>query len=185
MEKLSPTQEKLITDNMRLVYYHFGKLRYNEFKVSHGDDFIGQGMLGLVKAAKTFDADRGAKFATYATRCINNEFYMYLRHLRKKDGPMVSMDAEIDTGSDGTPITLSDILCDDSMERTIDNFCRRDEVARFSGTLQERDQKILELKLQGKTQREIADAIGCSQSYVSRLVIGIKEKFRKGEENAS
>jgi len=181
---MTPEQDKLVMDNMRLVYYLFGKIHHNEFKYSHEDDFKSEGMIGLIKAAKSFDASKGIKFATYATRCINNEFFMYLRKLRKKDGPLVSLDSPIDC--EGETLTLADVVAvdDNTMDKQLDRIFRDEERNRFVQKQPERNQRIIEMRLQGMSQNEVAHEMGFSQSYVSRLCQKIKKQFNKGGNDA-
>ena len=183
--QLTPEQRKLVEDNFRLVYYLFGKLRYNEFKVSHGDDFISEGMIGLVKAAKTFDPTK-CKFATYASRCINNEMFMFLRSLRKKDGRTSLMSQPIGGQSDdGVELTIGDteVLEDTTMvdthDRTIANSYNFGVCQKFLSKQNLKDQQIISLISNGKKQKQVAEEIGLSQSYVSRRFRDIKKRFAK------
>ena len=182
---MTPEQNKLVTDNVRLVYYHFGKLRYNDFKNSHGDDFISEGMMGLVKAAKSFDPTKGVKFATYATRCINNEFFMYLRKLRRTDSPLISLDAPIESEGESLTVGDTEIMADDSMQKTIQRALKEEQLALFLKSRNETDNKVFALMKKGLTQKEVAAEMGISQSYVSRIFRKLKTNFANSKAKAT
>ena len=156
-------RETLIVHNLRLVVYIARKFESTGIGV---EDLISIGTIGLIKAVNTFCPDRNIKLATYASRCIENEILMYLRKTQPQKNE-ISIDEPLNVDWDGNELLLSDILGTDSdmVNRNIEN-----QVAKLS----ERERMIMELRfgLGGKkehTQKEGADIIGISQSYISRL----------------
>lgn len=164
-------RETLICHNLRLVA-HIVKKYYT---VSGGqDDFISIGTIGLIKAVDTYDCTRTTRFASYASRCIENELRMQLRHTRHEAGT-VSLQEPLETGADSGMLTLADVLPDLA---TMEEDCElRDAAAQLRQlvtALPEREQQILTLRygLDGavpQTQQQIAAQFGISRSYVSRL----------------
>lgn len=164
-------RETLICHNLRLVA-HIVKKYYT---VSGGqDDFISIGTIGLIKAVDTYDCTRTTRFASYASRCIENELRMQLRHTRHEAGT-VSLQEPLETGADSGMLTLADVLPDLA---TMEEDCElRDAAAQLRQlvtALPEREQQILTLRygLNGavpQTQQQIAAQFGISRSYVSRL----------------
>jgi len=177
-------RDKLIEHNLRLVahivkkYYTVG---YDQ------DDLISIGTIGLIKGVSTFKADKNIRLATYASRCIENEILMYFRSQKKSAGDVYIGDA-IDTDKDGNALTLIDVIADESdVEKEIETKIKIERLrAIFSGCLDEREQKIINMRygLNGEeelTQREIAKKLGISRSYVSRIekaaLIKLKNQF--------
>ena len=164
-------RETLICHNLRLVA-HIVKKYYT---VSGGqDDFISIGTIGLIKAVDTYDCTRTTRFASYASRCIENELRMQLRHTRREAGT-VSLQEPLETGADSGMLTLADVLPDLA---TMEEDCElRDAAAQLRQlvtALPEREQQILTLRygLNGavpQTPQQIAAQFGISRSYVSRL----------------
>jgi RNA polymerase sporulation-specific sigma factor len=164
-------RERLIRHNLRLVA-HIAKKYYAS--PADQDDLISIGTIGLIKAVNTFDSTRPARFSTYASKCIENELRMQFRRERKT-GPTVSLQETLETGKDGSDLTLSDVLQDNTcMEET----CEQQDEARQLRTLVEgldaRERQIILLRygLAGQaplTQLETAQLLHISRSYVSRL----------------
>lgn len=161
----------LVERNLRLVA-HILKKYYAS--ASDQDDLISIGTIGLIKAISTFDASKGARLATYAGRCIQNEILMYFRSQRKSLGD-VSLSDLIETGKDGGSLSLMDVLCSD--EDMFEQAHIRSETRRlselFDQVLTPRETQILIWRygLGGKAplpQREVAEKLGISRSYVSR-----------------
>ncbi|MCL6452274.1 MAG: RNA polymerase sporulation sigma factor SigK [Alicyclobacillus sp.] len=162
----------LIQHNLRLVA-HVAK-KFDSSNIDH-DDLISIGTVGLIKAVETFQPAKGTKFATYAARCIQNEILMQLRALKKtrKD---ISLNSPIGTDKEGNEITIGDILGSDADE-TEEEVSKRLEIRNMMNLmniLDERERKVIELRFglrDGRewTQNEVADALGISRSYVSRL----------------
>ena len=176
----------LIERNLRLVA--FIARRYENSGVGI-EDLISIGTLGLIKAVNTFRSDKNIKLATYASRCIENEILMYLRKIGGRQE--VSIDEPLNTDWDGNELLLSDILGSDEepviqeLEATEERLALHRAVAR----LEERERFIIELRfgLNGQremTQSEVADLLGISQSYISRLEKKILKKLRFYLENA-
>lgn len=162
----------LIEHNLRLVA-HVAK-KFDSSGIDH-DDLISIGTVGLIKAVETFQPTKGTKFATYAARCIQNEILMQLRALKKtrKD---VSLYSPIGTDKEGNEITIGDVLGSDADE-TEEEVNKRMEIRsmmKLMEMLDERERKVIDLRFglaDGRewTQNEVADALGISRSYVSRL----------------
>ena len=162
----------LIERNLRLVAHVVKKYQGTDVEL---DDLISIGTIGLIKAVNTFCPDRNIKLATYASRCIENEILMYLRKTQSQKNE-ISIDEPLNIDWDGNELLLSDILGTDSdtVNRNIENQVERKLLLEAVAKLGERERVIMELRfgLGGKnehTQKEVADIIGISQSYISRL----------------
>ncbi len=162
----------LIEHNLRLVVYIAKKFENTGIGI---EDLISIGTIGLIKAVGTFCADRGIKLATYASRCIENEILMYIRKTGNQRIEM-SLDEPLNIDWDGNELLLSDILSgdEDSVSRNIEEVEERRIVDEAIADLPPRERSIIELRfgLAGKkehTQKEVAEMLGISQSYISRL----------------
>ena len=171
----------LISHNLRLVVYIAKKFEGCGTGI---EDLISIGTIGLIKAVNTYKTDRGIKLATYASRCIENEILMYIRKNAPHKGDL-SIDEPLNTDWDGNELLLSDVLESNEepvgreLEKEEDEKTVRDAVA----GLEEREREIIEMRygLGGKremTQKEVADKLGISQSYISRLEKRIIERLR-------
>ena len=165
-------QEKLILHNMRLVAHIIKKYYTNQ---AEQEDLLSIGTVGLMKAVSTFDYEKGARFATYASRCIENEILMHFRTCRKQ-GDAISMAEPIDTDKDGNQLTLLDIIEDgcDIQEQVASQMQIQQLYQFLQQKLTPREVEILVHRygLYGQipmTQREVAKKMGISRSYVSRL----------------
>ena len=172
----------LIEHNLRLVVYIARKFENTGIYV---EDLISIGTIGLIKAINTFRPDKNIKLATYASRCIENEILMYLRknsNMRSE----VSIDEPLNVDWDGNELLLSDILGTDNdiicrnIENEVDKSLLQDALTKLNG----RERKIMELRfgLHGekeKTQKQVADMMGISQSYISRLEKRIIKRLKK------
>lgn len=176
MEQLRAGDEEvkqtLIERNLRLVVYIARKFENTGVCV---EDFISIGTIGLIKAVNTFDAEKRIKLATYASRCIENEILMYLRRSCKLKLE-VSLDEPLNVDWDGNELLLSDILGTDAdaIYRGIEDEVDRELLSLAMKKLTPREKKIMELRfgLYGNreyTQKQVADMMGISQSYISRL----------------
>ena len=171
----------LIEHNLRLVVYI---ARRFENTGIHIEDLISIGTIGLVKAIHTFKPDKNIKLATYASRCIENEILMYLRKCSAQKTE-VSIDEPLNTDWDGNELLLSDILGTDGdvTSRRIEEREEREALLRAVATLGERERKIMEYRFgmrgEEKTQKDVADLLGISQSYISRLEKKILVKLRR------
>ncbi len=172
----------LIEHNLRLVVYIAKKFESTGIGI---EDLISIGTMGLMKAINTFRADKNIKLATYASRCIENEILMYIRkngvHRRE-----ISFDEPLNVDWDGNELLLSDVLGSDAdtVCRDIEEAEERRTVRRMVERLDERERIIIEMRyglLNGKelTQKEVADALGISQSYISRLEKKIISELRE------
>lgn len=162
----------LIEHNLRLVVYIAKKFENTGIGI---EDLISIGTIGLIKAVGTFCADRGIKLATYASRCIENEILMYIRKTGNQRIEM-SLDEPLNIDWDGNELLLSDILSgdEDSVSRNLEEVEERRIVDEAIADLPPRERSIIELRfgLAGKkehTQKEVAEMLGISQSYISRL----------------
>ncbi len=171
----------LIERNLRLVVYIARKFESTGIGI---EDLVSIGTIGLIKAIGSFRSDKGIKLATYASRCIENEILMYIRK-HSQTRCEVSLDEPLNVDWDGNELLLSDVL--DSGENVCEDFAEREErmlVRRAVAALEERERQIIELRygLTGKpemTQKEVADLLGISQSYISRLEKRIIEGLRR------
>lgn len=172
----------LIERNLRLVVYIARKFENTGVPV---EDLISIGTIGLIKAVNTFNPDKKIKLATYASKCIENEILMYLRRSSKYKGE-ISFDEPLNVDWDGNELLLSDILGTDSdtifkyLEEEVDKELLNQAIDKLSG----REQKIVELRFglkngNEKTQKEVADILGISQSYISRLEKRIIKRLKK------
>lgn len=176
----------LIERNLRLVA--FIARRYENSGVGI-EDLISIGTLGLIKAVGTFHSDRGIKLATYASRCIENEILMYLRKISGRQE--VSIDEPLNTDWDGNELLLSDILGSDEepVSHALEEAEEKLALHRAVAQLNPREQLIVEMRfgLNGRremTQTEVAELMGISQSYISRLEKKILRKLRDSLEGA-
>ena len=168
----SDAKAKLIEHNLRLVA-HITKKYYATG--GDQDDLISIGTIGLIKAVNSFKSDKGSRFATYASRCIENEILMYFRNV-KKSAQDVSISDTIDTDRDGNSLTYMDVMADeDTLFEDIDLKLRTTRLYEVvEGGLAPREREIITLRygLYGRTpltQRETAQRLGISRSYVSRI----------------
>ncbi len=180
-------REPLITHNLRLVVYIAKKF---ESPGAGVEDLISIGTIGLIKAVNTFSIDRNIKLATYASRCIENEILMYLRkssQLRNE----VSIDDPLNVDCDGNELLLSDLLGSDpdTVNRNVEQEAEKAMLLEAVDRLAPREKKIMQLRFGLKstrehTQKEVADELGISQSYISRLEKRIIHRLRKDLEKA-
>ena len=162
----------LIERNLRLVA-HIMKKYYTQS--SDQEDLISIGTIGLIKGISTFDSSKGARLATYAARCVENEILMYFRS-QKKSASDVSLSDYIETGKDGTALSLMDVICsdDDLFEQLSDKEIYAKLYEMIDSHLEPREKKIIIMRYgignqKPLTQREIAQQCGISRSYVSRI----------------
>ena len=165
-------REKLIVHNLRLVS-HVVRKYYGT--AQNQEDLVSIGTIGLVKAVDSFKEENGARFATYAARCIQNEILMYFRS-QKKHASEVSINETIDVDHDGNPLTYMDIIStEDHVAEELDVRLQSERVRRLVATvLDARERQIISLRygLSGeepRTQRQVAALLGISRSYVSRI----------------
>ncbi len=175
-------KSRLIERNLRLVVFLARRFENTGVNI---EDLISIGTIGLIKAVSTFRADKSIKLATYASRCIENEILMHIRKISAQKAE-VSLDEPINTDYDGNELLLSDILGTDAdivmrpMELDAELHLLREALSR----LPEREKRIVRLRfgLGGapeRTQKEVADLLGISQSYISRLEKRIMQRLRR------
>lgn len=192
MDKLSTgdetVREKLIVHNLRLVVYIAKKFETSGVGI---EDLVSIGTIGLIKAVNTFRADKNIKLATYASRCIENEILMYLRKTSQLKNE-VSIDEPLNVDWDGNELLLSDILGSDpdTVNRGIELEDEKNLLINTINSMNERERTIMAMRFGldgGKehTQKEVADILGISQSYISRLEKRIIERLRKEIEKVS
>ena len=175
-------KNRLIEHNLRLVA-HIIKKYYSNY--SDQEDLILIGTIGLIKGINSFDYTKGTRLATYASRCIENEILMHFRS-QKKSAQDISMSEPIDTDSEGNPLTLSDIVyTDDTIADDLDKKIKIEKLREYIDEMEDsRDREII-LKRYGlfvskpMTQREIAEEMGISRSYVSRIEKRALKKLRE------
>lgn len=165
-------RQELIEHNLRLVVYI---ARRFENTGIHIEDLISIGTIGLIKAISTYKAEKNIKLATYASRCIENEILMHLRKNANRRGE-VSFDEPLNTDWDGNELLLSDVLGteEDTVMRPLEEDVERGLLAAAINTLSSREKEIITLRFglgggREQTQKEVADRLGISQSYISRL----------------
>ena len=175
-------RQMLIEHNLRLVVYIAKRFENTGAGL---EDLVSIGTIGLIKAINTFKADKNIKLATYASRCIENEILMYIRK-NSQTRTEISIDEPLNTDWDGNELLLSDILGTDEnvISFEIEQMEERRAIRRAVATLEPREREIIELRfgLGGKkelTQKEVADRLGISQSYISRLEKKIIARLRE------
>ena len=175
-------RQLLIEHNLRLVVYISKRFENTGINI---EDLISIGTIGLIKAVNTFNSGKNIKLATYASRCIENEILMYLRKINAQRTE-VSFDEPLNTDWDGHELLLSDILGTDEDEvyRPLEDDADRQMLMEAIDTLDQREREIILLRFglpQGReyTQKEVADLLGISQSYISRLEKRIIDRLRK------
>lgn len=172
----------LIERNLRLVA-HIMKKYYTQ--TADQEDLISIGTIGLIKGISTYNSEKGARLATYAARCVENEILMYFRG-QKKSASDISLSDDIETGKDGAALSLMDVICsdDDLFEQTADKEIYAKLYQAVDTCLEPRERRIILLRygLGGEgplTQREIAESCGISRSYVSRIEKKALQKLEK------
>lgn len=176
----------LIEHNLRLVVYIARKFENTGI---HVEDLISIGSIGLIKAVNTFKPEKKIKLATYASRCIENEILMYLRKTSRQKTE-VSLDEPLNIDWDGNELLLSDILGtdEDIITRDLDLKVDKQLLLQALETLKGREKKIMELRFgligeESKTQKDVAELLGISQSYISRLekkiISHLQKEFEK------
>ena len=175
-------RDDLITHNLRLVVYLAKK--YENTGVP-AEDMISIGTIGLIKAVNTFRPDRNIKLATYSSRCIENEILMHIRKIANQKTE-VSLDEPINTDWDGNELLLSDVLGTDGdiVMRPLEDDVDHQLLRQALGRLPEREKQIVSMRFglggrREKTQKEVADLMGISQSYISRLEKRIMLRLRR------
>ena len=175
-------RDKLIEHNLRLVVYIAKKFETSGIEL---EDLISIGAIGLIKAVKTYSADKNIKLATYASRCIENEILMQLRkNTRIKNE--ISLDEPLSADGDGNELLLADIISvdEDSVSKNIETSAEKQILMNVLQKLDSREQMIMYLRFglagnEEKTQKEVADLMGISQSYISRIEKKILSKLKK------
>ena len=175
-------RQELIEHNLRLVVYISKRFENTGINI---EDLISIGTIGLIKAVNTFKAGKNIKLATYASRCIENEILMYLRKISSQRTE-ISFDEPLNTDWDGNELLLSDILGtdDDEVYRPLEDDADKQMLMEAIDSLSERERSIILMRFGlpgGKeyTQKEVADKMGISQSYISRLEKRIIDRLRK------
>ena len=176
LEKLETNNKEakkiLVERNLRLVVYISKKFENSGVNI---EDLISIGTIGLMKAINTFDIHKNIKLATYASRCIENEILMYLRRNNRTKNE-VSIDEPLNTDGDGNELLLSDILGseEDNIFKNLEIESDKRVIDEYLENLNDREKCIMELRFgfkcgEEKTQKEVADMLGISQSYISRI----------------
>ena len=175
-------KQTLVEHNLRLVVYIARRFENTGINI---EDLISIGTIGLIKAVGTYRADKNIKLATYASRCIENEILMYLRKNANRKGE-VSFDEPLNTDWDGNELLLSDVLGTDAdiVMRPIEEDVDRSLLAEAINILSPREKQIITMRFglgggREQTQKEVADQLGISQSYISRLEKRIISRLKK------
>ena len=184
-ENFEKAREELIIHNLRLVVYIAKKFEGTGIGL---EDLISIGTIGLIKAVNTFSKEKNIKLATYASRCIENEILMFLRKTSQYKHE-VSIDEPLNVDLDGNELLLSDVLGTDNdvVNENIENEVEQQLLRNLVTALPERERTIMEMRfglINGveMTQKDVADEIGISQSYISRLEKKIIKRLRKDLE---
>ena len=179
-------RSSLIEHNLRLVVYIARKFDNTGVEL---DDLVSIGTIGLIKAVKTFNTGKNIKLATYASRCIENEILMFLRRMVKTKGE-ISLDEPLNVDYEGNELLLSDVLGTDNdvVYKDVEASAEREMLREAISKLSARERQIMDLRFglsggEERTQKEVADMLGISQSYISRLekkiVLRLKKEFMK------
>ncbi|MGN0807459.1 MAG: RNA polymerase sporulation sigma factor SigE [Candidatus Coproplasma sp.] len=173
---------QLVEHNLRLVVYIAKKF---EGAGVDGDDVVSVGTIGLIKAIDSFKTDKNIKLATYASRCIENEILMYLRRISRSKQE-VSFDEPLNTDWEGNELLLSDVMGTDAdaVYSRVEGGVERELLKKSLNNLSAREQKIMRMRFgldggEEMTQKDVADTLGISQSYISRLEKKIIAKLKK------
>ena len=175
-------KQQLIEHNLRLVVYIAKKFESPDVDI---EDLISIGSVGLIKAVNSFKSDKNIKIATYASKCIENEILMYLRKISKYKRE-ISIDEPLNVDSEGNELNLTDLISDDKYvpQDDLDNRVEKQLLWNILNKLNPREKEIMIMRygLSGKdemTQKEVANDLGISQSYISRLEKKILNRIRK------
>ncbi len=178
----SAIREKLIVHNLRLVVYIAKKFDNTGLDQ---DDLISVGTIGLIKAVGSFDSDKNIKLATYASRCIENEILMYLRRMVRIKSE-ISLDEPLNVDYEGNELLMSDVLGTDpdTVSKNLETSVEKQLLWQALEKLDKREREIMSMRFglygtEEKTQKEVADSIGISQSYISRLEKKIIGRLKK------
>lgn len=180
-------RELLVIHNLRLVVYIARKFENTGVGI---EDLVSIGTIGLIKAVNTFRPSKKIKLATYASRCIENEILMYLRKTASRKNEM-SIDEPLNVDWDGNELLLSDVLGSDSdsVNRNIEQQDEKRRILKLVEMLSDRERQIMTMRFglfgsKEYTQKQVADMMGISQSYISRLEKRIVQKLKKEIEKA-
>ena len=178
-------KEKLIEHNLRLVVYISKKFENSGLNL---EDLFSIGAIGLIKAVQTYNTDKNIKLATYASRCIENEILMQLRKTSKLKNE-VSLDEPLNLDSDGNELLLQDVIFNEneSVSKELEQSADKQIIWQILDKLNKREKEIMVLRFglggnEEKTQKEVADLMGISQSYISRIEKKVLGKMRKDLE---
>lgn len=185
---IETNRELLVIHNLRLVVYIARKFENTGVGI---EDLVSIGTIGLIKAVNTFCPGKKIKLATYASRCIENEILMYLRKTASRKNEL-SIDEPLNVDWDGNELLLSDILGSDNdiVNRNLEMKDEKNQLLRLVGDLEEREKQIMTMRFglfgsKEYTQKQVADMLGISQSYISRLEKRIIEKLKVQMERLS
>ncbi len=175
-------RNKLIEHNLRLVVYIAKKFDNTGESL---EDLISVGSIGLIKAIKNFNLEKNIKLATFASRCIENEILMFLRKSVKTKNE-ISLEEPLNVDSEGNELVLADVISmeNDSVTKNLENACEQKILLDLVDKLNRREKEIINLRFglnnfEEKTQKEVADMLGISQSYISRIEKKIISKLKK------
>lgn len=173
---MQSSRDKLILENLRLVYFMYHKLGKSDLANEYEDDIISEGMIGLIQAASSFDETRKVKFSSYASVCITNHMLMFLRKQRKYEKYEVSLYTPIGHDTDGEELTYADVLEErETPKETSDAVL---DFKAFLGKQSELDRKILVARVEGYRQQEIGEKLGFSQSHIAKRMAQAKANYK-------
>lgn len=184
---IEENRQLLVIHNLRLVVYIARRFENTGVGI---EDLVSIGTIGLIKAVNTFCPGKKIKLATYASRCIENEILMYLRKTANKRNEL-SIDEPLNVDWDGNELLLSDVLGSDNdvVNRNLESKDEKNQLLKLVGELEERERQIMTMRFglfgsKEYTQKQVADILGISQSYISRLEKRIIEKLRREMEKS-
>lgn len=172
------TRDQVVIENQRLVYLAYKQLTKTELILQNEADIISEGMIGLIRAADSFDEKRGKKFSTYAVKCIKNAMLQYIRKISKYWGKEVSLYAPISKDDDGSTLCYADVIEDETPSNCFEE-CAKSLIDERIEKLPETDREIMQAVIAGYKQKEIAAMMGIRQPTISRRIKKIQYRLRK------
>lgn len=172
------TRDQKVIENQKLVYLAYKQLTKTPLILQNEDDIISEGMIGLIRAADTFDESKGKKFSTYAVKCIHNAMLQYIRKISKYWGKEVSIYEPICKDTDGSTLCYADIIEDETPSNCFEE-CAKTLIDEKIEQLPEKDREIMQAVIAGYKQKEIAAMMGIRQPTISRRIKKIQYRLRK------
>ncbi len=170
-------RDAVILENRRLVYHTYKQLTKTQLILRNEDDILSEGMIGLIRAADTFDATKGKRFSTYAVKCIRNAMLQYIRKIAKYWDKEVSLFAPIAQDFDGSQLSYADVIEDGKSEECVEE-CAKTLIEDKIRQLPDGDREIMQALISGYKQKEIAAMMGIQQPTISRRIKKIQYRLR-------